>query len=296
MAWDEHFLKGLQIGSDMAIKKKELEAAKAFREYQMKQGGIDNQLNQDKLTLDRQELATSRNKIMQDAWYKRKMLNQGVPVYTFGADGTPQMVGNVPKGSKVVPPSQMSTPEQKAAQEIATATAKSKIPTADMRNMVSSVDSQLQNMKALRKQTENLKGGYEGMWNRLVGVATRGKEQGDTIMYERKKPAYAAGLYRALTGDTRLSDQDAQTRAYPLLWDTGLDKSLQKPMFDDIENALMARKIMLTSGMGTPDPETGTLVTSLDETTALGKKISKARAAGYSEAEITKYFGGKNGK
>jgi len=116
--WDSNFMEGLKLGSSIALKKKEMEAEKAFREYQMKQGGVENQLNQDKLTLDRQELATTRNKIMQDAWYKRKLLNRGVPVYTFGADGTPQMVGNVPTGSKVVTPASMLTPGQKIENEI----------------------------------------------------------------------------------------------------------------------------------------------------------------------------------
>jgi hypothetical protein len=59
-----------------------------------------------------------------DRAYKMKMINQGVPVYTFGAEGTPQMVGNVPRGAKVVPPASMQTGEQKMQTQVGTQAAK----------------------------------------------------------------------------------------------------------------------------------------------------------------------------
>lgn len=178
--------------------------------------------------------------------------------------------------------------------ELAKKRAAATVPTAESRNMIASVDSQLLNIDTLEKQAAKLKGGYEGIWNRVIGVATRGGVQGDTVMYERKKPAYAAGLYRALTGDTRLSDQDASTRAYPLLWDTGLSKKLQKPMFDDLKNTLLARKIMLQNGIGgTLDKESGQFVTPIEGVMDMGSKIKKAKAAGYSEEEIRKFLGVK---
>jgi hypothetical protein len=62
---------------------------------------------QQEQALKQQALGQEQQKNMFDRAYKMKMINQGVPVYTFGAEGTPQMVGNVPKGSKVVPPAQM---------------------------------------------------------------------------------------------------------------------------------------------------------------------------------------------
>ena len=55
-----------------------------------------------------------------DKWKQEKLVEQGMPIMTFGADGTPQVVGYAPKGAKVVPPAQMMTPEAKAELSVET--------------------------------------------------------------------------------------------------------------------------------------------------------------------------------
>lgn len=103
MAFDEAFLKGLQLGSEMSFRKKQLQTEQKFREWQQK--------------YQQQQLGLEQKKAMFDRAYKMKMINQGVPIYTFTPEGGVQQVGNVPKGSKVVPPAQMMTPQQKAEEE-----------------------------------------------------------------------------------------------------------------------------------------------------------------------------------
>ena len=89
-------------------KQDEQRAENEYRQWQMKQ--------------QERELATTRQKIMMDASYKRRALESGVPVYSMGADGELAQQGLVPKGAKVISPMSLMTPDQKIQLE-----AKSKI-------------------------------------------------------------------------------------------------------------------------------------------------------------------------
>ena len=80
-------------------KQDEQTAENEYRQWQMKQ--------------QERELATTRQKIMMDASYKRRALEAGVPVYSMGADGELAQQGLVPKGAKVISPMSLMTPEQK---------------------------------------------------------------------------------------------------------------------------------------------------------------------------------------
>lgn len=84
-------------------KQDELAAEQSFKQWQMQQQA--------------QELATQRKKIMLDDAYRRKALQSGTNVFTIDANGGLIPVGNVPKGSKVVPPTSMQTPDQKIDME-----------------------------------------------------------------------------------------------------------------------------------------------------------------------------------
>ena len=165
---------------------------------------------------------------------------------------TGQILYTRPKGAVFRP----ELPEEKQQRAIETAQEKAKIPTADIRNLAKQADMQLLNIETLEKEAQPLPGGYEGITARATAIATRGGQFGNVYMYERKIPAIAAGLYRALTGDNRLSDMDAQQRALPLLWNTSIDTSLKKPMFDFLKNAFKVRKRLLEQGSYNVDPTT----------------------------------------
>ena len=216
-----------------------------------------------------------------EKWKTQKTLEQLKQVWGITPEGTLAPLGAVPKGSQVVTP---------PATQIDIAQEKAKIPTADMRNLIVQSKAQLQNIQALRKEADILPGGYEGMKVRATAILTRGKVGGNVYAYERKLPALAAGLYRALTGDNRLSDMDAQQRALPLLWNTSIDPSLKKPMFDYLEIAFKTREKMLKEGLYTVDKDTGQPVIDW-QILSLETKKQKAKDAGYSDEEINNFLG-----
>ena len=97
-----------------------------------------------------------------------------------------------------------------------------------------------------------------------------------------KRPAFAVSFYRAITGDTRLSDADAQARALPLLWKTGQSSKIRKSSFDFMEKALNTRINMIKEGRYTLTPE-GDYITPFDNVIAetKGKPVSlKSEAQG----------------
>ena len=188
---------------------------------------------------------------------------------------------------------QLSFAKEKEVVKLEAAGERAKLPTSEMRNLATEAKSQLLNVKALRKEASKLPGGYSGIRARMIGVGSRGKYQGDVLMYERKIPAYSAGLYRAMTGDKRLSDRDAGERAKPLLWDTSVDTSLREPMFQFVEDTLQARINMIEKGQGQWDEETKSYITDFESVKLEAKRI-QAKRAGYSDEEIDKFlYGGQ---
>lgn len=186
-----------------------------------------------------------------------------MPVINITPEGRMEQVGTAPKGARILTPSQMETPEQKQIREVETAQKKAEIPTADIRNLAKQSELQLENVRTLKQEASKLSGGYQGITERGIAIATRGAQYGNVYAYERKLPAFAAGLYRSLTGDNRLSDMDAQARALPLLWNTSIDISLREPMFNFLEKALEVRKKLLSQGKYIQTPE-GDIVTPLE--------------------------------
>jgi len=211
------------------------------------------------------------------------------PVMTFDESGNLRLVPNmpsVPKGTRIIPPSQMQTPAQKAE-------AAANAPTADMKNMIKSTEQASALFTDLKKQSEKLQGGYEGMQKIAEGAVTRGKgDTADYRVYLSTLPSASVSLYRAITGDTRLSDADAQARAYPLLWHPSEDVSVRQKKNEFIDNMIVARKALLKKGTFQTD-ENGNAITPIGDLTSMADKIQKARKAGYSEDEIMNYVGGK---
>lgn len=169
------------------------------------------------------------------AYYKEQKQNY-VPAYMMGADG--QLVpiispnnppGMVPKGSKLV-----SNPNA---------------PTADMRNQGISASQARILWDDLKGQSEGLKGGYPGLLEKSKAIINRGSgDSANYKLYTDSLPSSAVALYRALTGDTRLSDADAKARALPLLWEPSEATDLRDKKNNFIDRMIGAREKLLGSG------------------------------------------------
>jgi len=180
-----------------------------------------------------EEQRIAREKLEADA-------KQQVPLITIGKNGEPVMQGMIPKGSVV---------RQDPETIVNIARAKSEIPTADMKNQLKTAQQASALISDLRAQAETLKGGYAGILKQGEAFVTRGAgKSGDYKMYEDLSKSGAVAFYRAVTGDTRLSDQDAADRAYPLMWKTDEDESLKGKKFDFLERMIDARQELLSSG------------------------------------------------
>lgn len=171
-----------------------------------------------------------------DKPYMKAPQQSYVPAYMMGPDGGLIPVispnnppGMVPKGSKII-----SDPNA---------------PTADMRNAAVSADQAKLLWDDLRGQSEALKGGYEGIGELGKMMVNRGA--GDSAKYKTytdSLPSSAVGLYRALTGDTRLSDADAKARALPLLWNPSESTDVRSQKNAMIDRMIEARLNLLKSG------------------------------------------------
>jgi len=159
-----------------------------------------------------------------------------VPAYMMDANG--QLIpvispnnppGMVPKGSKVIP--------------------NPNAPTADMRNQGVSASQARILWDDLKGQSEGLKGGYAGLFEKGKAVVNRGSgDSANYKLYTDSLPSSAVALYRALTGDTRLSDADAKARALPLLWEPSESTDLRDKKNSFIDRMIGAREKLLNSG------------------------------------------------
>jgi len=215
------------------------------------------------------------------------------PVFTIGDNGQLESLGNVPKGSQVVPPSSMMTPQAKSELDIQTALKKSELPTADMKNALKTTQQAGSLVDNLIDQSSKLKGGYEGMAE--IGKAALNRGKGDSAnyrLYLSNMPSTAVSIYRAVTGDTRLSDMDAQARAYPLMWHPSEDVDTRDKKNAFIKNMVTARQVLLKSNKFTSDDK-GNAITDLGTVSAMAKKIAAAKEAGYSQKQIEEFLGAK---
>lgn len=197
-------------------------AEQKYREWQMK--------NQDLETASMNKLREAQANLYQN----------GVPFYSIGMDGQPVYGGNIPKGSVV-----RQSPE--ALLELAKA--KSEIPTTDMKNALKSAQQAGSLIQDLQQQASVLKGGYDGIGELGKMALNRGAgESANYKLYMDTLPSASVSFYRAVTGDTRLSDSDAKARALPLLWHPSEAEDVKTKKFDFLNRMIVAREKLLNSG------------------------------------------------
>lgn len=109
----------------------------------------------------------------------------------------------------------------------------SRVFTADAQNQLTRIKQLKNALNSYRELADTLPSGIfkdgdisvqgfmgGGFAEGLKSDLTRGNfGTGEIKTYKDSRPAIAAGIYRAITGDNRLSDQDAEARSLPLLWD-----------------------------------------------------------------------------
>lgn len=169
----------------------------------------------------------------------RFLTAQNKGVYTVDAKGNLVQAGTVP-GKSVVKQLPLTTEEiGKRAQVTADVqlNKQRQSPTAEMKNLRTQSLSALDTISRLEELAKKLPGGYEGIVSIGEGKITRGKSNPELAQYLRESKAAAASLYRAMTGDNRLSDEDAASRAYPLLWNPTDDVSTRDLAFERLRNA-----------------------------------------------------------
>lgn len=250
------FSSGMELAESMRVVKEKRQRAKQMAEMmqspEMKQlvreSGIPAGMIQGNEAVFIQSLLNSRNrKIESPAEQVNPNLTAPEGFEIKSLDENLKPTGYIPKKQ---PPKIEKTIEEKAAEAAAIAAAKEKaVRTADQKNAIITTKQVKENIKELEGLAKKLKGGWAGWSEEKLGQASRGKFQKEYLEYERFRPAYAVSLYRALTGDTRLSDADAAARALPLLWDAKIDERLRQPMFDRVKRALWEREQMLNQGV-----------------------------------------------
>ena len=222
-----------------------------------------------------------------ELFLKKQQTDQLKSIYGITPEGELGMLGTIPKGSQVVVP---------PATQIDVAQKKSAMPTADMKNALTTTKQAKSLIASVVKQSEALQGGWQGV--KEIGKAAVNRGQGESAKYRTylsTMPATAVSIYRAVTRDTRLSDSDAQARAYPLLWHPSEDVAVRTQKNDYIQSMVLAREALLSSGKFQSDKE-GNAITDLGAVSGMAEKILTAKKAGYTDDEINSYYGGKNGK
>lgn len=103
------------------------------------------------------------------------------------------------------------------------------------------------NLIASKDVLKNITPGIMGAGQSLV--AKTGLAYPEAATYDRTKNALAVSLYRAMTGDTRLSDADAAARALPLLPSTNQDEPQREQLWKFVDDAIGRREQFLQQGI-----------------------------------------------
>lgn len=171
----------------------------------------------------------------------------GGNVLLVGNDGQVELAGQYGKKDKVFKKS-LSKDEIRERAEVQgdvsvdVAKRKAELPTAEAKNKKFEIDNALQSVDFLESLANKVPAGYAGIVSSGKGFVTRGETETDTKQYEKEVKAAAAQIYRAYTGDTRLSDEDAAARAYPLLWDPSEGEKLKKSSFERLKTGIKKRQ------------------------------------------------------
>lgn len=91
-----------------------------------------------------------------------------------------------------------------------------KIPVSLINDM-NLIENQSNQLDSIEKVLTKSAQGPKGFTRDLLSKVTLGNIAPELRLYDQNRPAVAVSIYRALTGDTRLSDSDAKARALPLL-------------------------------------------------------------------------------
>lgn len=166
--WSDYFSDSYSKASDRASqiayerqKQQELSAQQAF----------ENQLAVSKFALDQKKFDAMAN-------------GSGMPVFTVGSDGNLQQVGAVPKGSRVLTPSAMMTPQEKANIQVDTA-AKTDLAVRDKK-----LAGLMQAVDFFDKKISELPIG-SGMQGRVEGI---GQQLSGWLQTNPKAAAYMANI------------------------------------------------------------------------------------------------------
>jgi hypothetical protein len=111
---------------------------------------------------------------------------------------------------------------------------------ADLKNQSSIVTE-------LRDKLAKIPDSLSGAASSAAATLTGGILASETKAYNDYLPAAAVKIYRAMTGDTRLSDADAAARAYPLIPKPWEPLSLRESKLKDIDDAISGRNDTLKS-------------------------------------------------
>lgn len=136
-----------------------------------------------------------------------------------------------------------------------------KLPVSQQNELLA-VRQQFNVVDMMEKLSRDIPGGrIAGTAAVMTAAITGGEWATSTAEYMDYLNAMSAGLYRNITGDKRLSDEDATTRARPLIWDPRQSDKLKERKFRRLKSMLKAREEMLAKGMfrTVQDPAKGTL-------------------------------------
>jgi hypothetical protein len=221
-----------------------------------------------------------------------------------------------------VPYEQMMTPEEKAqaleekrADKLQDIELKSIVTPQKQKEDLQKAQLAEQNLTYLEEKTKKLPSGYGAIGSNISNFIGRGGFNPELALYEKQMPAMAVAIYREITGDTRLSDADAEARALPLLWDArkGENEAIKRGVFVDLKKLYKARIDIIKRGAYKPNPkDPSEMITPLEDVMAKAgvnkqnngtqmptpgaanqDKIAQAKAAGYTDAEIQAYLNGR---
>ena len=133
--------------------------------------------------------------------------------------------------------------------------------TSDQQTQVSIIDSQIGNIGEMKKLLDKIPTGARGASASAAAKLTGGKTSPEAKNYSDLVNANAVAIYRAYTGDTRLSDADAQERAYKLLPSPYESKETREKKLKILKQAMNSRKESIM-GLAKPTFGPGSGVTS----------------------------------
>lgn len=210
------------------------------------------------------------NTLRQDESLLNTMSNKGV--FTIDAEGNLQQVGSVGSKDKVV--QKPLSPDQIGQRTEARNSANLDTPTAEIKNNYSEITNAELSIAKMEELANKIStSGWQGAVDIQTGKVTRGESNPELMQYLKEANANAVSIYRAYTGDTRLSDADAEARAYPLLWNPTEGPKLKEISFARLKDVIGSRKSSYKERYGFSDEESVT-GTSSSGGSAVGKTSS----------------------